>query len=305
MISNSIYQTGETFTQNGLAGNSLAAPLVASVAAGYLEKSRNALPAQVRKALVRKANSGRLQGLEQGDPNLLLYSGVSTTSITSSASYRSTIAPDSLATAFTDNLSTFNSLSVEDAAGIYRPAIIASRSALQVNFVVPSEVARISTQANIDISGFFGCGLFTPCLSDAMGTVNVYRIAPSLFSANASGSGIVNGQLLRINRQTGSAVYEQLAVNGNTLTPTTEIYWLILYGTGFRYRNNLTDVRVNIAGRQLPLNYAGLVGGVHGLDQMNVQIPDDFTSRGVLDIIWSVEGITGNTVKVYLKAPTT
>jgi len=58
---------------NTLSGTSMAAPHVAGAAALYLEGSPLATPATVASALLAKATSGRLSGLDAGTPNLLLY----------------------------------------------------------------------------------------------------------------------------------------------------------------------------------------------------------------------------------------
>ena len=124
-----------------------------------------------------------------------------------------------------------------------------------------------------------------------------------MFSANATGSGIVNGHLLRINKITGQVIkYDTLTSAGNVLNFNDENYFLVLYGTGFRNRNTLSNVSLSVGGVSLPVVYAG-AQGLAGLDQMNVQLPNTFTQRGPMNILWSVEGKAGNTVQVNLRNP--
>jgi uncharacterized protein (TIGR03437 family) len=63
-----------------------------------------------------------------------------------------------------------------------------------------------------------------------------------------------------------------------------------LYGTGIRNANGPLTVGVKINGGSLPLLSAGAQGQYPGLDQVNVQIPGQFTGQGEKAIQLTVNG---------------
>jgi uncharacterized protein (TIGR03437 family) len=126
----------------------------------------------------------------------------------------------------------------------------------------------------------------------SQGTVDISKVAPSMFTANASGQGVPAGALLRI-RANGQQVYEALArfdaaqgkfVPAQIVRRAGEQLFLILYGTGLKQAPN-TDgnagngaaesVQVSIGGVNAQVAFAGSAPGFVGLEQMNVRIPDN------------------------------
>ncbi len=144
----------------------------------------------------------------------------------------------------------------------------------------------------------------------AAGSMNVSRVAPALFSANASGQGIAAAVALRV-RQDGSQVFEPVArfdAAQNAFVPIpidlgnpAEQVFLLLFGTGIRYRTALSSVAVKIGGENAPVLFAGDQGGFAGLDQINVQLLRGLAGRGQVDVILTVDGKTANTVSVGIK----
>lgn len=144
----------------------------------------------------------------------------------------------------------------------------------------------------------------------AAGSMQVSRIAPALFSANADGQGVAAAVVLR-GRQDGSQVFEpvaqfEIAQNRFVSTPIdlgnpAEQVFLLLFGSGLRYRTALSAVTVKIGGENVPVLFAGDQGGFAGLDQINVQLPRSLAGRGEADIILTVAGKTANMVRVNFK----
>ena len=78
--------------------------------------------------------------------------------------------------------------------------------------------------------------------------------------------------------------------------------YLILYGTGIRFRSNLTNVVVTIGGTPVSVLYAGEAPGFVGLDQINVgPLPRNLAGRGQADVVVTVDGKPANTVRIALK----
>jgi uncharacterized protein (TIGR03437 family) len=77
--------------------------------------------------------------------------------------------------------------------------------------------------------------------------------------------------------------------------------FVILFGTGFRYRSSLAATTCRIGGTNAEVLYAGPPGGFVGLDQANVRLPRSLKGRGEVDAVLAVEGKTANTVKVAIR----
>ncbi|MBI1762707.1 MAG: hypothetical protein HYR56_14830 [Acidobacteria bacterium] len=168
----------------------------------------------------------------------------------------------------------------------------------QINFLIPPETAE-------------GYGLIfvtTPSGNLYGELVNITKVAPGLFSANANGSGVAAAVALRVNgnRQT----YEPVARFDNALkqfvaTPIdlgtdNEQVVLLLFGTGVRGRTALETVNAKVGGVDAPVLYAG-EQGAPGLDQINVLLPRALAGRGEVEIVLTVDGKTANAVRLNIK----
>jgi uncharacterized protein (TIGR03437 family) len=80
-----------------------------------------------------------------------------------------------------------------------------------------------------------------------------------------------------------------------------EEIFLELYGTGIRGRSSLTAVTAKIGGADTPVLYAGSVGGMSGLDQVNLPVSRSLIGRGEVAVEITVDGKPANTVKVHIK----
>ena len=232
----------------------------------------------------------------------------------SSASFRTNaISRESIATIFGSDLAAETqsapsiplptslantSVRVKDSVGNESLASLFYVSPTQINFMVPSVAAN-------------GAGVFTIIKSDTTapsGTTQIAEVAPGLFSANASGEGVVVGVALRY-RSNGSSVYEPIARFDATLNkivsvpidlgpPTDEVY-LVLFGTGLRFRAN--PVALKIGDLDAPVIFAGSQGFFEGLDQVNALLPRSLVGRGEMDMELVVDGVPANTTRVNIK----
>lgn len=212
----------------------------------------------------------------------------------SAASYvPGAIAPESIVAAFGEYLAsntavaTSTPLPTELAGtsvrinGILAPLFFVSRQ--QLNFLLPAGVS--SGNAIIEIVTSDG--------QLSRNTLAINGIAPSLFTANASGTGVPVGVVSPdgitfnpISNADGSAI----ALNGGE--------YLVLFGTGFR-RAATETVEITIGGRKVPAIYTGAQGSLVGVDQLNTELPKDVS--GLVDLVLTVNGRQANVVKVRLK----
>ncbi|MBK7598829.1 MAG: hypothetical protein IPJ07_10020 [Acidobacteria bacterium] len=85
------------------------------------------------------------------------------------------------------------------------------------------------------------------------------------------------------------------------LGPENEQVFLVLYGTGFRYRSGLSAVSSTIGGTASEVTFAGASPDYIGLDQCNIRIPRSLAGRGDVEVILFVDGKMSNKVKVNIK----
>ncbi len=133
---------------------------------------------------------------------------------------------------------------------------------------------------------------------------------PGLFSANASGQGVAAAVLLRV-KANGAQSYEPVARFDPAqnkfvalpidLGPSTDQVFLLLFGTGIRFRDSLSAVTASIGGTEAQVLYAGEQGGFVGLDQLNVRVPRSLAGRGEVDVSLTVDGRAANPVRVSFR----
>ncbi|MEP7340765.1 MAG: DUF1800 family protein [Acidobacteriota bacterium] len=237
--------------------------------------------------------------------------------VVSAASYGGTaVAAEEIVAAFGSNLASSTvvantlplptqlggvSIKVRDSLNVERLAPLFFVSPTQINFQIPAGMAT-------------GAAVFTVVnnnVTAATANMPVLSVAPGLFTADASGKGLASANVLRI-KADGSQVYEQIGRFDSSLSkfvsvpvdlgPNTDQVFLILYGTGFRNRQNASAARATIGGVNAEVQFAGAQGNFAGLDQMNIRIPRDAGS-GELDVIVSFDGQPSNAVRVALKPP--
>lgn len=231
----------------------------------------------------------------------------------SAASYSGTsLAPEAIVSAFGSALATGTqsaastplpttlagtTVSIRDSAGMTRLAPLFFVSPTQLNFQLPTGTALgAATLSVVNGSGV-----------QSAGTLTIGNVAPGLFSANASGTGVAAAVALRV-RGNGAQSYEPVARFDAGLSrfvtvpldlgANTEQVYLILYGTGFRRRTNAT---ATLGGTTAQVAFSGTQPDLAGLDQANVLIPRSLIGRGEIDVIFSVDGQVANTVRVNIR----
>ncbi len=234
----------------------------------------------------------------------------------SAANYRGErLAAESIVAAFGQNFSTTTqaapnnqplpttlagaSVRVTDAAGTARSAQLFFVSPAQINFLIPPGTAPgAATVTFTNTNGALSTG-----------AVNVAGVAPGLFTANASGRGLAAAQALRV--RGGAQTFEPIARFDQAqnqfvavpidLGPETDQVFLVVYGTGFRFRSSLGAVAATIGGTPAQVNFAGAQGTFVGLDQANILIPRSLIGRGEVNVAFFVDGQPSNEVRVNVR----
>jgi uncharacterized protein (TIGR03437 family) len=227
------------------------------------------------------------------------------------------VAPESIVTVFGADLATSTAqantlplsttlggtrVTIRDSRGVERAAGLFFVSFTQVNLQLPADLAAGTATIIITNARNEGMG----------GTLQIAAVAPGLFAANGSGQGAAAGLLLRV-PQTGGQSFEPLAeVNAeqnrivtrplqlNRVNVQAERLFLVLFGTGWRQRANLDDVRAYIGGVETMVTFAGAQPGAVGLDQVNIPLDAaliaKLTGRGRVAMAISVAGFGSSNV---------
>ncbi len=185
-----------------------------------------------------------------------------------------------------------------DAAGAQRAAPLDYVSPSQINLLVPDGTAP-------------GAATFTIANGGATTTAiaTVANVAPGLFSANSTGSGVAAATAVRT-QAANPAIQSPVPVftcQGSNcvsvpinLGVDTPVY-LTLYGTGIRNRSAPANVAVTINGVAVPVLYAGPQGSFAGLDQVNVALILNLRGSGESNVIVTVDGVASNAVTVNIE----
>ncbi len=252
-------------------------------------------------------------GLESGGVYDYRYAA-SVTTVSAASFSGPTLARESIAAAFGSNLATTTqsastiplptslagtTVRVRDSAGAERLASLFFVAPTQINCLIPGGTANGEATATV----LSGNG------SVSAGTIRIESVAPALFSANSNGRGMAAGVALRI-RADGSQSFEPIFRFDQTLNqfvaipldlgPPTDQVYLILYGTGIRFRSGLSAVSARIGGVDVQVLYAGPVDGLVGLDQVNLSVPRSLAGRCEVDVVIMVDGKTANTLRVSI-----
>ncbi|HKQ79053.1 MAG TPA: Ig-like domain-containing protein [Blastocatellia bacterium] len=210
----------------------------------------------------------------------------------SAASYAPIVAPNSIAAAFGVGLAT----QVAYATTQPLPTSLAGAtvrvngelaglffvSPLQINYLIPAGAPP--GLASVVVTSGDG--------RVSTGSAQIAAVAPALFTASGDGQGALASQLLRV-KANGQLIYEPLA-QGIVTRPIdfgeeSDQLFLVLYLTGVR-QAPASGVRVSMGGVEYAPLFVGAVGGLSGLDQINVALPRNFSGRGRITLLVKANG---------------
>jgi uncharacterized protein (TIGR03437 family) len=175
-------------------------------------------------------------------------------------------------------------VTITDYAEVKYAAPLLYVSASQVNYLIPSTLSN--GPATVAITAPNGAVL--------TGTLNIQPIAPAVFQFpyDAVPADRPRPAALLV-RGGGVPRVEPLTGPIDIGSDANEVY-LVLFGTGLRFRSALTAVRVSIGGVDAPVEYAGPQNEFPGLDQVNVRVPRSLAGRGTVAVQLTVDGMAGN-----------
>lgn len=203
-------------------------------------------------------------------------------SVLNGASYADgRVAPNSYVSVFGENFGSSPRVTVRDNQNNMAVVTPSYASATQINFVWPASLPAGPATVNVASS-----------VGSAVSTLIVAAVAPALFSADSTGSGLAAAQVLTV-RPAQEPVYTLLAAGPVAIPANGDVY-LILYGTGIRNRSGAVIARVGDYTAEVV--YAGAQSEFPGLDQVNLKLPVSLAGKGTVDIQLLVDGILTNTV---------
>ncbi|MBS1791211.1 MAG: choice-of-anchor C family protein [Acidobacteria bacterium] len=225
------------------------------------------------------------------------------------------VAKESIVATFGEGLAT----GTQSASTLPLPTMLAGTTANVIDSLNKERSARIffvsPAQINYQVPPETANGLATIAITSGNGIVSygaaqIETVAPGLFSANTDGQGVPAGYVLRI-KPDGSQVTEPIArfdPSQNKYVPlpidlgaATDQVFLILFGTGIRYRSSLSTTMASIGGTNVPVLYAGQQSDFVGLDQVNLSLPRTLAGRNEVDLVFTADGKAANTVRLSFK----
>jgi len=216
------------------------------------------------------------------------------------ANYGQTIAPDSLAATFGNQLSA----TTATAASLPLPLTLAGVTVMvnnlsapllyvspgQINYIVPANVdpgtavIRVVNGANVV----------------ANGTVTIETVSPSIFTVSANGKGTPAAQTTQDGVTFQAVANADGSARSLSVGSASKPNYLVLYGTGLRLRSSMSNVRVMVGGVQAEVTFLGAHSRLAGLDQMNLKLPLELRGRGNVDVVITIDGKMANAVSINI-----
>ena len=229
--------------------------------------------------------------------------------VVNAASYAvASFAPDEIGTLFGSNLASSTvsatsslttslggtTVTINDATGGQHPALLLFVSSGQVSFLMPSDIA--AGAATVALTNSSRVTTTTP--------ITVAKVAPGLFTLDASGQGLAAAETVRVHADNSQdppqdiaswdAVRKVWVATPIDLSVPGDTVYLLLYGTGIRHYS--AAISCAIGGFPVDLKYAGAQGTFAGLDQVNVVLPKSLRGMGSQQLILKVDGNASNAV---------
>jgi phospholipase C len=247
-------------------------------------------------------------------PLQTIVHGTNTVTVVSAASGGQALAAEAIASLYGSGLSSStvaasstplpttlggDTIAVKDAMGASRAAAIFFVSPSQINFQIPPGTANGTATVTVTASGGT---TFT-------GTAKISTVAPALFADGANGAGPAAAYVQTV-AANGSQTIQMTAsctTSGNCVTSPIDFgaggnqLYLVLFGSGIRYRSSLANTSIQIGSQTLPVLYGGAQGGFAGLDQVDVLLPSTLKGAGQVSVVLTVDGQYSNSVQVSFK----
>lgn len=239
----------------------------------------------------------------------------------SAASYRGILlSPEMIATAFGSGFTSQRvaatdlplptqlggvTVKVKDNSGMERMSPLFFASPGQINYQMPAGTA-------------FGSAIVTVIGSDGntySENVLIAPTSPSVFSANSDGQGLAAALILRIKFPGGEQSFEPVVQFnleqekfvafpidfGPGLEPAADQLFLLLFGTGIRLRNPLSEVTATVGNQTAQVTFAGPHENLVGLDQVNLRLSRNLRGAGEVNVLLTVDGIAANVTRVAFR----
>ncbi len=168
----------------------------------------------------------------------------------------------------------------------------------QINYLVPDGTANGSATITVRRGG----------ADIAQGTATIETVSPGIFTLNASGTGLPAAFIVRA-RDGAFLPLAQFNPTTGVFDPTpidlevgTGGVSLVLFGTGFRAQAT-ASATISGAGDpvQAQVAFAGAVSGFQGLDQANIILPQSLAGRGLVNVVFTANGRSANTIQIVVK----
>ncbi|HZN11445.1 MAG TPA: hypothetical protein VFC61_07200, partial [Blastocatellia bacterium] len=191
-------------------------------------------------------------------------------------------------------------VTVKDSAGVGRAAPLFFVSPGQVNYQIPPGTANGA--ATVTVTG--GDGWVSS------GVLQIETVAPGIFTANQNGQGAAAAVALRVSAD-GAQSFAPTArfdAQANRFLPApvdlgaeSDQVFLVLFGTGLRFRSSLPAVSATVGGVGAEAIFAGAAPGFAGLDQVNLRLPRSVAGAGDVEVGLVVDGKAANPVRVTIR----
>jgi uncharacterized protein (TIGR03437 family) len=184
-------------------------------------------------------------------------------------------------------------VTVQDSAGVSRPAGIYYAGQSAVSYVVPKGTAP---------------GVATVTIGNTVSAALIGTAAPEIATANGTGSGAPYAGAVLVsanNTQTPVPVFRCTSSGCQpapmSLGGPTDTLVLVLYGTGIRGNSGLANVAAEIGGVPATVAYAGANSAYSGFDQINVTVPKSLAGAGNIPVVITIDGVTANVVTIDIQ----